>query len=353
LKLFDEEVGERKRHLARYKAVGSEFLTLLKDQASWHFGIQSDTRALDLLLRAKALLPQFDFSSHAERNLSEASILNRLCVAYKSLGDAAAALFAGQASLKHAKRLGAHELVLLNHVDLGYIYYGSVPASPELLEHWRNAVGYFDRHETAITSKSSEYAACANLIRSHLMILEGRLDEASEINDLWITRCMRQFDTFYAVGFMLLQIVRHLLVTPNQYSLGFLRGIVDRAVDTCEAYKVNRAYWKTLHARGKVEFLVGDPARVMDAYGLALRQLLNVTVEANEVLYRYFFEDMAITARQLSMPLPEDASRIRNPNIREQIQEIVTLGDDGFKSFVKSYRPCSTFNNGSSNLPCP
>jgi hypothetical protein len=353
LKVFDEEIAERKKRLYRYKVAGSDVVSLLRDHASHHFATQADGRALDLLVEAEGLLDQLDFASTASKETSRAAILNRLCVAYKSLADNIAALAAGQASLDIAKRFGAHELVFINHVDLGYIHYGSAPPCDQLLDHWGQAVSYFDLHELEIKQKGFDNAACANLIRSHLLLLEGRFDEAGEINDLWATRCMRQLDAFYGVGFMMLQIVRQLLMPRNQFRPSLLRALVDRAVDTCETYKVNRAYWKVLHARGKIELLAGSNLHAMDAYSAALHQLLKVTVEVNEPLYRFFFEDMAITARRLGIPLPGEVSGIRNAVVRQRMRDIATLGNSEFASFLESYRPCSTFNDGISNLPCP
>lgn len=353
LKIFDQEVAERKSHLDRYKTAGPTFASLLREHASHHFAVQADSRALVLLLECEQLLDELDFASLESKEKSRAAILNRLCVAYKSLADKEAALAAGHASLEIAERLGIHDLVFLNHVDLGYVFYGSIPPSSQLFCNWRKAVLYFDSHESEITAKATDNAACANLVRSHLLLLEGRYREAGEINDLWTTRCMRQMDAFYAVGFMMLQIVRQLLIARERIQPTILRALVDRAIDTCEAYKINRGYWKALHARAKVELMAGTAARAMDAYAASLHQLLKVTVEANEPLYRFFFEDMAITARQLRSPLPEGASLVRSAAIRQRMRDIVDLSDSEFSAFLARYRPCSTFNDGVSNFPCP
>ncbi|HXY99128.1 MAG TPA: AAA family ATPase [Stellaceae bacterium] len=352
LRVFDAEVKARKRQLAHYRQAGQDFVELLHEHASWYFGTQEDDRARRLLNEACRLIDSLEFPSHRAKEISRARILNRLCVAHKSLADRDAALAAGRASLAIGERLEAPELIFVNHVDLGYIYYGSLPVSAELFNHWRKAVDCYDAHEAEISDKAFDNLACANLIRAQLLILENRLDEAGKVIDVQGPRCMRELDAFFGVSFMLLQIIRQLLSPDPQRRIELLRELTDRAIDACQAYNVNRIYWKALHARAKVELLSASPESTMAAFAASLHQLQMVTTETSEILYRYFYEDMAIAARCMKVSLPVDAGRVRNSFIRQRMTDIMSLTQPQFEVFMDQYKPCATFNDGRSNLPC-
>lgn len=353
LEVFDAEVGIRKHRLNRFADAGPELMALLRDHASWYFGTHEDGRALHLLNEANDILQRLRFPSDHHRDLSRASILNRLCVAYKSLGDHEMALSAGNESLAIAQHAGAQELVLLNHVDLGYVFYGSQSPSEQLRTHWRLAADCFHKNEHAISAKGFDFAACGNLIFAHSKLLDRDLGVAGEVIDLWAQRCMRALNSFYGVSFMLLQILRHLMEKDCADRISLLRNLSDMATDACLTFNVRRAYWQSLHARAKVEALAGDGATAVKYFDLALEQLLLVSNTANEPRYRYFFEDMVITAKSFGCPVPKSANKIRNADMRFVVVSIDGKTADQFETFLSSYRPVITYSNENRALFCP
>lgn len=353
LAVFDAEVTQRKQRLERFTNAGPELTSLLRDHASSYFGTHEDARALRLLAEAEDVLRQVKFPSDRSRDVSRAYILNRLCVAHKSLGDAEMALATGRESLLIARQSDTWELVFLNHVDLGYVYYGSQAPSEELRSHWRSAADCFRQHEGAITARGFDFAACGGLVTCHSHLLDGNLAAAGEVMDVWALRCMRALNSFYGVSFMLMQVLRHLLASDRADRVQLLRDLCDMATDACVTFNVRRAYWQSLHARAKVEALAGNGAAALRYFGLALEQLLQVSHAGNESRYRYFFEDMAISAKSFDVPLPSNVDAIRNAEMRFAVASIGAKTAGEFEAYLNSYQPKSTYQIGNRALFCP
>ncbi|MGE5505348.1 MAG: restriction endonuclease [Actinomycetota bacterium] len=324
-KIFDAEVASRKRRLPRFAPCGPEFSSLLRDHASWRFATGQDARALTLLQEAQALVQDgLGFPNQDERDRARANILNRICVALKSLGDAPGAEVAGRQSLEIASRLGAHALVFLNHVDLGYIHYGSSPLTDALHSQWSAATATFHANEAAISAEGFSYTACARMIEAHCELLAGNLAQAAETIELWGPRCLRSKEFFYGVAFQLLHILCLLKDADPKRHLPLLRDLCERVIDTCTTFQVTRSYWCALHARAKVALLAGETEEALRDYGSAAEQLLKVTSTASEPLKRYFFEDAAIQARRFGLELPASVAP-RHPQVRAAIAGILAM----------------------------
>jgi hypothetical protein len=324
-KIFDAEVTSRKRRLHRFAPCGPEFSSLLRDHASWRFATGQDAHALTLLQEAQALVQDgLQFQNQSERNRARANLLNRICVALKSLGDAPGAEEAGRQSIEIARQLGAHALVFLNHVDLGYIHYGSAPLTDALHSHWSAATATFHANEAAISAEGFSYTACARMIEAHCELLAGNLTQAAETIELWGPRCLRSKEFFYGVTFQLLHILCLLKDVDPKRHLPLLRDLCERVIDTCTTFQVTRSYWCALHARAKVALLAGETEEALRNYGCAAEQLLKVTSTASEPLKRYFFEDAAIQARRFGLELPASVAP-RHPQVRSAIAGILAM----------------------------
>jgi len=214
-------------------------------------------------------------------------------------------------------------------------------------------VAHYDQFQDEVAGRSFDMASCANLIRASLLLIESKLDEAGEVIDFHATRCMRELDTFYGISFMLLQIVRGLMTPEPARNIPLLRRLGDRATDACIAYKMDRLYWKALHAQAQIEALAGDFGAATSKYAVAAAQLRKVTTEASEILHRHFFEDMALNARRAKLPHLVESDRIRHPALLDRIVRILALDDAAFAEFELHYEPCSTFSCERINLPCP
>ena len=353
LSVYNQEVDLRKRNIDRYKTAAHEFITLLRDHASCYFGTHEDTKALQLLKEADILTKEFSFPTVRAKDISVASLSNRLCVAYKSLGDRESALNFGKKALKLAKKNNAYDLIFLSYVDLGYVYYGSQKPSSNLLNYWENAIECFDSHEYEINRSNPDNTPCANLIKAHLLMLNGELESAGILIDTWSQRCMNKFNGFYGVSFLLLQIVRNLLLVNPKSRLTLIRGLIDMTVDTCMTYNVSRSYWKVLYALGKVELLADNIDKAITAYQSSFHQLLKVTNTSSELLYKYFFEDFVVTCKKNNIDISKDISKLRNPKNRHNLENILNSNTNDFRDYCNRYIPCSTYNDGISNFPCP
>lgn len=351
--VFGEEVTRSKARMNRYRAAPEELISLIREYASHKFAVQDDAGALEILEDASHLVDELEFATPRDKEISRAGVLNRLCVAYKSLARKSDALTAGNASLELATRYGELRLIAMNHVDLGYVYYDSVPFGRDLKAHWETAAGLFDLHESTVAAVARQ-GPSVNLVRAKLLTLDRRFDEADAVIEECGERYMREYNAFFGIGFIVLKIVRLLLSGDAPRRPALVRDLADQAVDACIAHNVARRYWKALHARAQVQYVTGDSNAALQSYEDALKQLLAVTNSANEPLFRYFFEDMAITSRRLASPLSDERiASIRNAQLRDDVRTVCRYGDREFTDYLEHYQPCSTFNDGKTNLPCP
>jgi hypothetical protein len=214
-------------------------------------------------------------------------------------------------------------------------------------------VSVFDAHKGTVRAVADQ-APSLNLVRAKLLTLERRLDEADYVIEQYGETYMREYNAFFGIGFIVLKIVRTTLAGQAALHPELMRELADRAVDACITHNVVRRYWKALHARAQVQLLAGDTDGAILSYRDALAQLVAVTTSANESLFRYFFEDLAITSRGLSRPLSDAAvATIRSARLRDYVRTVSRYGDQQFAEYLAAYRPCSSFSDGKTNLPCP
>lgn len=353
ISVLGREVKRRRRRLDRYRNAATEFVWLLAEHASWHFGTQDDATALKLLNDGLDLLPALSFRDEREEGRARAYILNRLCVAHKSVGNRAGAIKLGEQGLALAKRWNDADLTFFGYVDLGYIHYDSVPASAALLANWQEAVAFHAAHCGRENARFPDRDACAELIHSKCRLLQGDYDGAGALIDAGIAYCSHSLDVYYGPRFVLLQVLLGLLRNESRPPITLLRELVNRAVDLSMRYAARRSYWKALHARAIVESVAGDVAASHRAYAEALAQLLRVTSASNEHLFRYFFEDFAIALRTYRADLPAAVHGVRDIAIKSRIMDVQALSDTAFDEFRHNYQPCSTFSTAGRNLFCP
>ncbi len=333
---------------------GLEYLIYELRYAGSCLGIRQDERALCILRAINDRLPSLRFSSQQERLRSQAQVLNRLCVAQRSMSLCMDAIATGNECLEMARKCNAPEIEMQAHIDLGYIYYGNAKDRDSLLGEWRNAQRIFVPtvlpDDIVITNEG-----VPGYHRAHVLTLEQKFDEARDLIDNEINKCSRRFDLFHESKLRLLAIVIELARPDSVAAPECLFHMVGDLVDFCSRYSTFQTYWMAFYAEAKIHFRQGEVDKGLIALHRAYDQLmLRLGVADLEDRYRPFFEDYVMAFRIHDAKPPSGwYQRLRSHRLRNALLDISLSEPTRFKEFLECYMPTATYHDGRFNLPCP
>jgi tetratricopeptide (TPR) repeat protein len=337
----------------RYLNYGEDYFGFVHDYVNSFFALHRDGDTLSLLETALSDLPEFKFRTQKSRKLTKGLLLNRLCVALKSMHDLKSAEKSARASLQIAQALRDPRLTYKNYIDWGYIYHGFGRYNAELTEKWEAALEIFDR-EAATGASVGKERASALLHRGELHVLARRRDDAIVAIDEGIRYSRRTLTPFHEVKLLLLRVVAELAWGNGATPKDLMRW-VDMAEDRAVTTRALRSYWVVFYTRAKLYLLSNDEERAVGSLKTALTQLTKVLTDPRmEERYEPFFEDLALQLRLAGASLPPDeVLRIRNARIRQAVQAIITMTPVAFDDWLARYKPTATFDDGRYNLPVP
>ncbi len=338
---------------ARYHQAGEAYHEFVRGHANSFFALHRDHEVHDLLTRTLRGTKRFSFANDRARAAARGALLNRLCVAAKTIHDLHHAEECARESLEIAQRIGDAQLAYKNYIDWGYLYHGFGAGNATLVEKWGAALTIFEREREA-GAEMLEERTSAKLHRSALLVLEQKFDEARVCVEDGIAISRRVMSPFHEVKLLLLRTVIE-LASNAQLPAANLHRWVDAAEDRAIVARANRSFWAVFYTRAKIHQAQGNSAAAVECLMEALRQLLRILPDARmEERHEPFFEDLALQLRRLGAPLTaERFALVRNDRIRAQITGIMTMSPDSFQSWLVAYRPSATFHDGRYNLPVP
>jgi len=349
---FEKAYSIRLARRSRYLHHGEDYHRFVHDYANSFFALHRDGEALPLLESSLRDFARFQFSTEAGRLLARGKLLNRLCVALKTIHDLTAAEQTVKKSLEIAESVGDLRLIYKNYIDWGYIYHGFKRHNNDLILKWKAATRIFEQNADTNASLLDERASY--LLHSAELQILARDQCTIETIEEGIRYSRRTLTPFHEVKLLLLRVVAELLLGSGADSQSLSRWL-DQAEDRAVATRAQRSYWVVFYTRATVAWKAGDHEQSATLFLTALEQLAKILTDPRmEERYEPFFEDLAIHLRLAHQPLPlENLPLIRNARIQRLVQTIVQMPHSVFDDWLSQYVPTATFHDGHFNLPVP
>jgi tetratricopeptide (TPR) repeat protein len=349
---FEKAYSIRLARRHRYLRYGEEYHGFVHDYANSFFALHRDGEALPLLESSLRDFPSFQFSTETSRLLARGKLLNRLCVALKTVHDLSAAEQTVKESLGIAESIHDLRLVYKNYIDWGYIYHGFKKHNDDLVLKWNAAIKIFQQGAAMDASMLDERASYL-LHSAELQILACDQGAIETINE-GIRYSRRTLTPFHEVKLLLLRVVAEWVSGTGEDSRNLVRWL-DQAEDRAVATRTQRSYWVVFYARATLAWKAGDHEQSATHFLTALEQLAKILTDPRmEERHEPFFEDLAIHLRLAGRPLPQqNLSLIRNARIQDLVQTILQMRRSAFDEWLSHYVPTATFHDAHFNLPVP
>ena len=350
---FEKAHSIRLARRIRYLRYGEDYHRFVHDYVNSFFAVHRDGEALPLLESALRDFASFQFGSDASRLLARGKLLNRLCVALKTIHDLSAAEQIVRESLAIAESIDDVRLVYKNYIDWGYIYHGFKKHNGDLILKWSAAIRVFQQNAGIDTAMLDERASYL-LHNAELQILACDQTGAIETIDEGIRYSRRTLTPFHEVKLLLLRVVAQLVSGTGEDSRKLAKWL-DQAEDRAVVTRAQRSYWVVFYARATLAWNAGDYKQSATHFLTALEQLAKILTDPRmEERHEPFFEDLAIRFRLANLSLPEkDLLLIRNARIHELVQRILQMRGSAFSDWRSRYVPTATFHDAHFNLPVP
>jgi hypothetical protein len=349
---FQRAYSIRLSRQSRYLPFGDGYHRFVHDYANSFFALHRDSEALPLLECSLRDCAAFHFETEASKSLARGNLLNRLCVALKTINDLTAAERAARESLAIAESVGDAALIYKNFIDWGYIYHGFNEQNDRLISKWEIATLCFGQN--ASTASMENERASYFLHSAELRVLSLDIAGSTEIIDEGIRYSRRALSPFYEVKLLLLRVVAELMLGSGEDVRQLTRWL-DQAEDRAVTTRAQRSYWVVFYARAVLAWKVGDYVQSTGHFVAALEQLSKILTDPRmEERYEPFFEDLAIRLRLAGQHLSrQDMHRIRNARIQDLVRTIHGMRDSDFDVWLSRYTPTATFHDARFNLPVP
>jgi hypothetical protein len=291
--------------------------------------LRRDGEALDLLLSCVDLMPRLPFSSNIDRLMAEAYLSNRLCVTYRSLNDLRQARRHGLNVCRIGRMLKVPALRKQGLIDLGYTFENGYTSATEAERdrsrlRWLWGAAVAEHPEDTIKERIAVTHRRVFLFhRAHVLVLNEQYDEARKLIDDVIDECWRVLDIFFLVKLSLLYVLTRVIDETLESNWEYCRGLLNRALDLCQAYRANQSYWLAFYLRAIcVEFRSeGNDWRERDQdVTNALEQLVLSLGDRGALYFRFkgfFAQAVEFLARN-----PQSDLCVRGANIVRQIPDI-------------------------------
>jgi hypothetical protein len=349
---FERAYSVRLARRSRYLRHGEDYHRFVHDYANSFFALHRDGEALPLLESSLRDFATFQFSTEASRLLARGKLLNRLCVALKTVHNLSAAERTVKESLAIAESIDDRRLVYKNYIDWGYIYHGFKKHNNDLILKWNGAIRTFEQNAGVDASILDERASYL-LHSAELQILAGDQGAIETIEE-GIRYSRRTLTPFHEVKLLLLRVVAELVSGTGENTQSLARWL-DQAEDRAVATRAQRSYWVIFYTRATLAWKAGNNEQSVTHFLMALEQLAKILTDPRmEERHEPFFEDLAIHLRLASRPLSQDNLRlIRNARIQHLVQTILEMRGSAFGDWLSHYTPTATFHDAHFNLPVP
>jgi tetratricopeptide (TPR) repeat protein len=350
---FEKAYSLRRSRQRRYLPYGDDYHRFVHDYANSFFALHRDGEALPLLESSLREFENFQFQSEGTKLLSKGKLLNRLCVALKTIHDLPAAEQIAQESLAIAESLGDTRLTYKNYIDWGYLHHGFYRSNDELARLWGKALEVFQQNASFDPSIAHERASYL-LHSAELKILDRDRTGAIETIEEGIRYSRRTLTPFHEVKLLLLRVVAD-LAWGTEVNPRILTPWLDKAEDRAVTTRAQRSFWIVFYARAKLDWILKNHEKSSRNFLLALEQIAKILTDPRmEERHEPFFEDLAIHLRMAGHQMSErEMQLIRNSRIRELVRHIVEAAPPSFDDMLNSYTPTATFHDGRYNLPVP
>ncbi|RAI26997.1 hypothetical protein CH339_11660 [Rhodobium orientis] len=349
--LIHSELHVRTKQL---RDAGSEYVMLCVRFGSLLLGMRQDQKAMRVLKAAFSSVEDLQFLTENSKQEAIGLIANRLCAALLGHRRSLEARKVGLVAMKAARAGKCQYIEFQQHIDNGYIHYGFAAETPQLLAEWQNALSMFDEmflpaHEL-ITNR-----AVAKLHHSHILILEGKREEALELIRREILNCQISLDPFHEAKLSILGAIIFMLEGEDLLAAEEALEFVAHAKDISSRFDLGQVYWVAFHAGAKIWQILEEKEKAIGELSRAFEELVSVVENAEiEDRFDWFFEDYAVTLRLFqAQSLARDKSLIRRNKRREAVSTILAMADIEFSLFHSQYVPQSTYSRERLNFPCP
>ena len=338
---------------ARYLDYGEAYYEFVRSHANSFFALRRDADALQLLQSSLNDLVRFKFKTEDRRLLARGKLLNRLCVALRSVNDRKSAEESVRESLMIAESLSNTPLTYKNYVDWGYIYHGFSKHNNKLIEKWSAALKIFHENDEMDSALQSERASHFHHDAA-LKILNRRQSEAVEIIEEGIRYNQRILSPFHEVKLLLLRVIAE-LAWGGETDPKSLRDWINMAEDRAVRAQVMRSYWIVFYLRAKLYWRGNEFGKAMENFLVALQQIEKILIDPRmELRHETFFEDLALHMRLAQQIMPEKEMRlIKSVHIRRKMEFILNMPSSDFDNWLLNYEPTATYHDGRYNLPVP
>lgn len=351
MELFTDVYERKYQYHSRYVQFGDDYFYFILRYSNSFLSLHDDPKAHVVLLKALSVIDEFIFADEKGKKKAKAALLNRLCVTYKSMNEPELAENAVGQALELSMEIDDKATVIKNYIDKGYIYYKNRDRVESLLECWDMAWKIYNDH---YNEKISQRTVSAYYHRSLCELIRSDLPKAWEYSIKALSAADRGMDTFNKIKILLVRAIILHLEDPKRNNEQ-VSNMANTCIDLCARHSSFRSYWTSWHLLGKISM---DRQMRLNAYLVALEQLKSfVHDKKTEAMYRYFFDDFAISLRRIGVSAKEVESELKqfilDPANRKRVTSILNQNAEEFKVFTESFRPITPINDKKSNYPCP
>lgn len=296
---------------------------IIREAAGYSASTNEDSITADRLLQ-KALGTLAHGNTGVDANhlqAAQAHLLNRRCVTLKNLGQIDKAVAVGEQSARIAGTHGWDDLVCLNRVDMGYVFYGLRARNADLLGYWRAACVNLEEQPVLTYTQVPNIHVVKALIAGKVAILDQKFEYGTRTLDALLLDCRERRDAYYLLQGLAVKgclLVRQALCEPQ-----FANRLAERALEVAMALEDSAAATDQARRYRCALYLQGKAHEVMGAHAKAQREY-----------------ERAALIPMLRQPDPEgeairyDAARLQGKELRHEV-------------------PATTFAVGDVQLPLP
>lgn len=336
-----------------FKIYGKEYVDFNHGLANAYITVYKDLQAADVLIKVIEDLDNYCFKNSNDKLHCLGKLYNRLCVVYKALNLKKDALFYGCKSLKIATKLNNNELTLKNYIDLANVYGRSIEKKASIFSLWRNAVRIYHKNKKELNSQR----AMLELYEAQLYLFEGNKKGVDLLED-GVRYCEVNSVYFFGVKYLLILVLSNLCLQTD-ISYFKLNVYINKALDWCIRYQINRTYWKALFVKGKLyqKFGTKDVKGISELFIQSLEQFqLVITNSQTEEYNQNYLLDITCFFKNNSTTTDDSKfyeiiEALHNEEIKNQIISILKTDKNQFQLFFDSLIPKTIYNDGKFDYP--
>ncbi|MGE5502583.1 MAG: hypothetical protein ACM3W4_11740 [Ignavibacteriales bacterium] len=295
-------------------------------------------------------------------------LANRLCVAYKSVGQYIPALASGRLAHRIARELGSAGRILKvrSLIDIGNIFQNGCHLTDinDMRHHgpsrvktacwyWAKASDEFDRL-TDCAPLEADFAPMVDLYRAQVALLDNDQAKCGRITERAIRHCTDHNVAFFGIKHMIVRAVSFLVAqTPE---LDNAQALASEAVHWADSAQVLRYLWTAYWLAAKVALGKRQPDAAEAYYQKAAQALDQVAEEEVKIYHYHFYDDLVIEGlgRRCGRVDAIELTQLGVPHaLRTRYARVAELSRSAWQDLCATYLPTARFTAGRRNLPSP